>query len=111
MPDSSTRTLFFALVRMLKESPAGAAPRANRSCLYLVRSIGSRMVKTASSLKKSRGISSSRGLPGVGTTMPKSWALPSNFGWTVKLSTFSLSSQVMNAFCDGWLTSLSLAAK
>ena len=69
------------------------------------------MVKTANSLKKSRGISSSLGLPGVGTTMPKSWALPSNFGWTVKLSTFSDGSQVMNAFWAGWRTSLSLAEK
>ena len=35
------------------------------------------MVKTASSLKRSRGISSSLGRLGVGMTMPKSVALPS----------------------------------
>src|SRR5439155_18700068 len=69
------------------------------------------MVKTASSLKNSRGISSSLGLAGVGMTMPKSSALPSNFGCTVKLSTFSLSSQVMNTFCAGCKMSLSLALK
>ena len=69
------------------------------------------MVKTARSLKKSRGISSSFGLAGVGMTMPKSAALPSNFGCTVKVSTFSLSSQVRNAFCAGCRMSLSFAAK
>ena len=79
--------------------------------MYFWRSIGSRMVKTASSLKKSRGISSSLGRPGVGITMPKSWALPSNFGWTVNVSTVSTGSQVMNAFWAGWRTSLSLAEK
>src|SRR6202171_5609056 len=70
-------------------------------CLYLERSMGWRMVKTASSLKKSRGISCSLGWAGVGMTMPKSWALPSNLGWTVKVSTFSAGSQVRNAFWAG----------
>jgi hypothetical protein len=62
-------------------------------------------------LKKSRGISSSLGLDGVGITIPKSSALPSNFGWTVKDSIFSLGTQVMNAFCPGCRMSLSFAAK
>jgi hypothetical protein len=43
--------------------------------------------------------------------MPKSRALPSNFGCTVKHSTFSSGSQQMKAFWDGWLTPLSLAEK
>jgi len=49
--------------------------------------MGSRMVKTANTLKKSLGISSSLGRLGVGMTMPKSAALPSNLGWTVNVST------------------------
>jgi hypothetical protein len=62
-------------------------------------------------LKKSRGISSSFGLLGVGMTMPKSRALPSNFGCTVNDSTFSTGSQVRNTFCAGCRMSLSFAEK
>src|SRR5262249_34944673 len=70
-----------------------------------------RIVYTASDLKKSRGISSSFGLLGVGMTMPKSAALPSNLGCTVKDSTFSFGSQVMKAFWAGCKMSASLAEK
>ena len=70
-----------------------------------------RMVKTASSLKKSRGISSSFGRLGVGMTMPKSLALPSNRGCTVNDSTSSAGSHVTNAFWAGCSTSASFAAK
>src|SRR5438874_307197 len=55
------------------------------------------MVKTASALKKSRGISASLGRDGVGITMPKSFAFPSKRGWTVKVSTFSWGSKLWNA--------------
>ena len=44
-------------------------------------------------------------------TMPKSRALPSNFGCTVNVSTFSLGSQVMNTFCAGCKMSVFLAEK
>ena len=69
------------------------------------------MVYTARLLKKSRGISSSFGFAGVGITIPKSSALPSNLGWTVKVSTFSSGLQVMNTFCAGCRMSLSFAVK
>ena len=48
---------------------------------------------------------------GVGMTMPKSKALPSNLGWTVKASIFSTGSQVMNTFWAGCKMSLFLAEK
>jgi len=44
-------------------------------------------------------------------TMPKSGALPSNFGCTVNVSTRSAGSQVRKAFWAGCSTSLSFAAK
>ncbi len=69
------------------------------------------MVISARCLKMSLGISSSFGLLGVGITMPKSVAFPSNFAWTVKVSFFSWGSQVMKVFCPGWLMSRSLAEK
>ena len=68
-------------------------------------------VKTPRALKKSRGISCSFGWLGVGMTMPKSRALPSNFGCTVNVSTFASGSQVINAFCAGWAMSASFAEK
>ena len=51
------------------------------------------------------------GLPTVGITMPKSSALPSNLGWTVKLSCFLTVSQVMNTFCAGCRMSAFFAEK
>src|SRR5262245_61680090 len=69
------------------------------------------MEKTASSLKKSLGISSSLGLVGVGMTMPKSSAFPSDLGWTVKDSTFYSGFHVMNTFCDGCTMYLSFVLK
>jgi len=62
-------------------------------------------------LKKSLGISSSFGCVGVGITIPKSTAFPSNFGCTVKDSTFAAGSQLMKAFWPGWVMSFSWAAK
>ena len=62
-------------------------------------------------LKKSRGISCSLGWLGVGMTMPKSKAFPSNFGCTVKVSTFSSGSQVRNTFCAGCKMSVFFALK
>ena len=70
-----------------------------------------RMEKTARCLKKSRGISWSLGWLGVGMTMPKSRALPSNFGCTVKLSCCVCGSHVMNTFCAGCKMSASFAEK
>ena len=43
--------------------------------------------------------------------MPKSRALPSNLGCTVKVSTFSAGSQVMNTFWAGCRMSAFLAEK
>src|SRR5262249_29165409 len=70
-----------------------------------------RMEYRARFLKKSLGISCSLGLDGVGMTMPKSSALPSNLGCTVNVSCFFCGSQVRNAFCAGCRMSASLAEK
>ena len=69
------------------------------------------IVYTARCLKNSRGISCSFGWLGVGMTMPKSRALPSNFGCTVKVSIFLTGSHEMKAFCAGWRMSAFLAEK
>ena len=70
-----------------------------------------RIVYTARCLKKSRGISCNFGCVGVGITMPKSRALPSNLGCTVNVSTFLTGSQEMNTFWAGWRMSAFLAEK
>jgi hypothetical protein len=69
------------------------------------------MLYTARCLKKSRGISWSLGWAGVGMTMPKSRALPSNLGCTVKDSSRRCGSQVIKTYCAGCRMSWSFAEK
>ena len=80
------------------EEASESAEKSKLSELYFSIGMGSRTVNTANMLKKSRGISSSRGGAGVGTTIPKSAAFPSNLGCTVKDSRLRSGSQEMKAF-------------